>query len=261
VTVNVAAAASELIELPEPWSSSRITVVLPTYNEAENIPVLLGRLFELPLPGLRVVVVDDDSPDGTGEIADKLSGKYGVDRLSVVHRQKKEGLGRAYVEGMGYALSAGAEYVVQMDSDLSHDPEYITQMLGVLLSTDASVVIGSRYVVGASLATEWQWYRKALSAWANLYVHVLLGVRVRDVTSGFKVWRRSALEAINLPDIHSNGYSFQVEMNYRSLKKKLKIVEVPIRFAERSTGTSKMNFRVQVESALMPFKLRRARVL
>jgi dolichol-phosphate mannosyltransferase len=257
VVANVADAASEIIELPEPWRSSKITVVLPTYNEAANIPIMLERLFALPLPALRVVVVDDSSPDGTGEIAEKLSGQYGVDRLSVLHRQKKDGLGRAYVEGMGKALSSGAEYIVQMDSDLSHDPMYIPQMVGVLLSTGASVVVGSRYVVGASLATEWQWYRKALSAWANLYVHALLGVQVRDVTSGFKVWSSAALNAINLPDIHSNGYSFQVEMNYRSLKKSLKLIEVPIRFAERSNGASKMNFRVQIESALMPFKLRR----
>lgn len=158
---------------------------------------------------------------------------------------------------MTYAIQAGAEYVIQMDSDLSHRPEYIPQMLGTLFSTGADTVIGSRYVVGASVATEWSWHRKILSAFANAYVRTLLRLGIRDVTAGFKVWRSSALDQIDISSIRSNGYSFQVEMNCRTIQKGLKVVEIPIHFAERSAGESKMSLRVQLESALMPFLLRR----
>jgi dolichol-phosphate mannosyltransferase len=245
-----------MVELPEPWCSSEITVVLPTYNEADNLPVIAGELFDLPLPHLRILVVDDNSRDGTGQIADDLSDKFGPDRLMVIHRPAKLGLGRAYIDGMTRALEAGAQFIVQMDSDLSHAPEYLPQMLGTLLSTGAAVVIGSRYVAGASLAGEWQWHRRLLSLWAGRYVQILLRIRVRDVTAGFKLWHRSALEAIDLANVHSHGYSFQVEMNYRAIRLGLKIVELPIRFYERNAGASKMNLRVQVESALVPLRLR-----
>jgi dolichol-phosphate mannosyltransferase len=144
-----------------------------------------------------------------------------------------------------------------MDSDLSHAPRYLPQMLGTLLSARADVVIGSRYVAGASLATEWSWYRRALSGFANYYVRALLRLGIRDVTAGFKIWRRSALETIDVASIRSNGYSFQVEMNYRTVRHGLKIVELPIHFAERRDGESKMSLRVQLESALVPFLLRR----
>jgi len=247
------------LELPEPWRSSAITVVLPTYNEASNLPIIVRELFELPLPSLRILVVDDNSQDGTGRIADDLSDKFGADRLTVTHRPAKQGLGRAYVDGMIRALEAGAEFVVQMDSDLSHAPEYLPEMLGTLLSTQAAVVIGSRYVTGASLAEEWGWHRRLLSRWASVYVQTLLRMRVRDVTAGFKLWRRSALEAIDLNSVQSNGYSFQVEMNYRAVQLGLKVIEVPIRFYERNAGSSKMSVKVQIESALVPFQLRRTR--
>ena len=151
----------QAVELPEPWSSSALTIVLPTYNEAANLPVIVDALFALPLTGLRVVVADDNSPDGTGAIADELAAKHAADRMTVLHRPGKQGLGRAYVDGMTRAVEGGAEFVVQMDSDLSHAPEYLPQMLGTLLATDADVVIGSRYVCGASLAREWAWHRKA----------------------------------------------------------------------------------------------------
>jgi dolichol-phosphate mannosyltransferase len=244
------------VELPEPWCSSDVAVVLPTFNEASNLPVIVTQLFNLPLPRLMIFVVDDSSPDGTGQIAEDLSDKFGADRLIVVHRAKKEGLGRAYVDGMTRAVKAGADFVVQMDSDLSHAPEYLPQMLGTLLSTEADVVIGSRYVTGASLAEEWGWHRRLLSRWASIYVQALLHIKVRDVTAGFKLWRKTALEAIDLLSVSSDGYSFQVEMNYRAVELGLKIVEVPIRFYERNAGTSKMNLRVQIESALVPFRLR-----
>jgi dolichol-phosphate mannosyltransferase len=244
-----------LMDIPEPWRSSALTVVLPTYNEAANLPVIVAALFGLPLTGLRILVADDNSPDGTGDIAEALAARYGQDRMSVVHRPGKQGLGRAYVDGMARAVQAGAGFVAQMDSDLSHAPEYLPQMLGALLSTDADVVIGSRYVVGASVARDWPWYRKALSGWANSYVRALLRLGIRDATAGFKLWRTSALEAIHFTSIRSNGYSFQVEMNYRAVRHGLKIVELPIHFAERREGESKMSLRVQLESALMPFLL------
>lgn len=251
------AAASGAVELPEPWRSAAVTVVLPTYNEAANLPVITAELLGLPLSGLRILVADDNSPDGTGDLADQLAGQYGQDKVTVVHRPGKQGLGRAYVDGMTRAMAAGAEFVVQMDADLSHAPAYLPQMLGTLLSAQADVVIGSRYVAGASLASEWSWRRKALSAFANGYVRALLRLGIRDVTAGFKIWRASALEAIDVASIRSNGYSFQVEMNYRSVRKNLKIVELPIRFEERHEGASKMDVKVQLESALMPFQLRR----
>jgi dolichol-phosphate mannosyltransferase len=245
------------VELPEPWRSSAVTVVLPTYNEAANLPVIVAELLALPLPGLRILVADDNSPDGTGAIADGLAQQHEAARITVVHRPGKEGLGRAYVDGMTRAMAAGAEFVVQMDSDLSHAPKYLPQLLGTLLSADADVVIGSRYVTGASVATEWSWRRRALSGFANGYVRALLHLGIRDVTAGFKIWRTTALETIDIASIRSNGYSFQVEMNHRSVRAGLKIVELPIHFADRREGESKMSVRVQLESALMPFQLRR----
>jgi dolichol-phosphate mannosyltransferase len=234
-----------------------VAVVLPTYQEAANLPVIIAALFSLPLPCLHVIVVDDDSPDGTGQIAEDLVGRYGRERLRVVHRPGKEGLGRAYVDGMTHALAAGAEFVVQMDSDLSHRPEYLPQMLGTLLSSGAEVVIGSRYVVGASVGTEWPWHRRSLSWFANMYVRLLLRLEIRDATAGYKMWRAAALDAIGLQTVRSTGYSFQVEMNYRAARQRLKIVELPIHFPDRAEGESKMSLGIQLESAVMPFRLRR----
>ena len=257
MAVREQALGGHAVELPEPWRSSAVTVVLPTYNEAANLPVIVEQLFALPLTGLKILVADDNSPDGTGQVADELAATYGSDRLKVLHRPGKQGLGRAYVDGMTQALAAGADFVVQMDSDLSHAPGYLPQMLGTLLASNADVVIGSRYVSGASLAREWSWRRKALSAFANSYVRVLLHLGIRDVTAGFKLWRASALRTIDVASVRSNGYSFQVEMNYRTIKHGLKVVELPIHFADRREGESKMSFKVQLESALMPIALRR----
>ncbi|MFF0369444.1 polyprenol monophosphomannose synthase [Micromonospora sp. NPDC005087] len=245
----------EPVQLPSPWRDARLTVVVPTYNEAGNLPALVERLLALPLPGLRILVADDNSPDGTGEVADKLAIEH-PDRIEVVHRAGKEGLGRAYVDGMGRALDGGAEYVAQMDADLSHPPEALPGMLGALLSTQAGVVIGSRYVPGGELDENWPLYRRALSGWANLYVHTLLRVRIRDLTAGFKIWRADALRDIGLTRVQSNGYSFQVEMHYLATKLGHTILEVPIRFEERRDGESKMTTATKIESALMPFRLR-----
>jgi dolichol-phosphate mannosyltransferase len=242
--------------LPGPWASAGVSVVLPTYQEAANLPVIVGALFDLPLTGLHLLVVDDNSPDGTGQIAEDLANKYGRHRLSVVHRTAKQGLGRAYVDGLSRAVAAGAEFVVQMDSDLSHGPQYLPQMLGTLLSADADVVIGSRYVVGASVGSGWPWYRRVLSGFANVYVRLLLRIGIRDVTAGYKIWRASALESIGLQSVRSHGYSFQVEMNYRCIRQGLKVVELPIHFTDRTEGKSKITLKSQLESALMPFRLR-----
>lgn len=254
---EIAEAKYRGVELPEPWRSADVVVVLPTYQEAENLPVIMKLLMDLPLPSIRVLVVDDNSPDGTGELAERLAEHYGHSRIAVVHRQGKEGLGKAYLDGMARALNAGAEFVVQMDSDLSHGPEYLPGMLGTLLSAEADVVIGSRYIVGASIGSDWPWHRRALSEFANAYVRTLLHLGIRDVTAGYKMWRASALEAIGLGNVQSNGYSFQVEMNYRARLRGLKMVELPIHFSERVAGESKMSFKVQLESAAMPLRLKR----
>jgi dolichol-phosphate mannosyltransferase len=254
---EIAQSRSNSVQLPEPWRSADVVVVLPTYQEADNLSKIVGALMDSPLSGLRVLIIDDNSPDGTGQLAELLADKYGRHRIGVVHRPGKEGLGRAYLDGMSRAITDGAEFVVQMDADLSHSPEYLPGMLGTLLSAEADVVIGSRYVVGASVASDWPWHRKVLSAFANAYVRMLLRLGVRDVTAGYKMWRSTALQAIGLGNVRSNGYSFQVEMNYRAGLRGLKVVELPIHFTERQAGESKMSFKVQLESAVMPFKLRR----
>ncbi|WP_327368385.1 polyprenol monophosphomannose synthase [Streptomyces sp. NBC_01217] len=239
-------------------TSPKIVVVVPTYDERTNLPVLVNLLMDLGLPDLHILVVDDNSPDGTGEVADKLSADT-AGRVGVLHRKEKDGLGRAYVAGMTRALAEGADVVVQMDADLSHPASRLPVMIETLLAEDAAgdaaVVIGSRYVAGGSLATEWPWHRKVLSAWANLYVNAILRLRVEDATAGFKAWRASTLKAIDVSSVRSNGYSFQVEMNYRTVRRHLRIVEVPIRFEERVAGESKLGLSVQIESALAPWKL------
>jgi dolichol-phosphate mannosyltransferase len=177
-------------------------------------------------------------------------------RVKVLHRQAKDGLGRAYVAGMTLALRDGAEFVMQMDADLSHPVPAVPELIGVLMSTGADVAIGSRYITGGKIDTEWKAHRRLLSAWANFYVRAVLGLRIRDVTAGFKIWRRSALETIDLASLQSNGYSFQVEMHHRANKHDLVIVETPISFAERRAGSSKMSLGTQWESAVMPWRLR-----
>lgn len=236
-------------------TDDRIIVVVPTYNERENLADLTDQLLALPLPGLQILIVDDNSPDGTGELADKLAGNS-VERVTVMHRTAKDGLGRAYVAGMIQALRAGATAIVQMDADLSHHPSAIPLMIDKLKTTDAAVIIGSRYVPGGRTAENWPIRRKALSIWANFYVNAILNLKVKDATAGFKAWRASTLEAIDLESIDSNGYSFQVEMNFRAARSGFKIAEVPITFSERAEGTSKMTLKVQLESAVTPWRLR-----
>lgn len=236
-------------------TGGHITVVVPTYNEKDNLPTLVDQLLALPLEGLRILVVDDSSPDGTGEVADKLAAES-PDHVAVLHRTVKDGLGRAYITGMTQALESGADIVIQMDADLSHPSSVIPLMVETLRTTDAGVVLGSRYVAGGKVAAEWPWHRRALSAWANFYVNAILRLHVRDATAGFKAWHAATLRKIGLETIRSNGYSFQVEMNYRAVRAGYSIAEVPITFSERAEGVSKMSLKVQLESALTPWRLK-----
>ena len=242
---------------------------MPTYNEADNLPAMAGAILDLPFPLLQLLVVDDNSPDSTGHVADELAAQYnqnyiqnspynGFDRprMAVIHRMAKAGLGTAYVAGMSRALADGAEYIVQMDADFSHAPHYILQMVGVMLSTTADVVIGSRYVPGGTLDQGWGFWRRLLSRWANFYSRMILGLRIRDMTAGFKLWRREALLNIGLETIRSNGYSFQVEMAYLCEKLGYRIIEIPIHFADRRIGQSKMDVPVKLESAWRTWQIR-----
>ena len=176
--------------------------------------------------------------------------------MTVIHRPAKSGLGTAYVAGMGRALADGADYVLQMDADFSHSPAYIPQMVGVLESTGAHVVIGSRYVPGGTLDEGWSWWRRFVSWWANLYSRLILGLRIRDMTAGFKLWRRDALLGIGLDKIRSNGYSFQVEMAYLCERLGYKLVEIPIHFEDRRIGHSKLDMPVKLESAWRTWQIR-----
>lgn len=231
----------------------KIIQIIPTYNEVENLPVIVSALFNLSLPGLNILIVDDNSPDGTGEKADQLAQDY-PGKLSVLHRRGKEGLGKAYIEGFQYALDHDAEVIGMMDADLSHPPDRLPAMLEALKQAD--VVIGSRYVPGGSVDQNWAFWRKALSWFGNAYARTILDLPIRDATGGFRMWRRSALEAIPFRNALSNGYVFQVEMNYLAKLAHLKFAEVPIYFAERTKGNSKMSLNIQVEAAARVWQLR-----
>ncbi|GIK41421.1 MAG: dolichyl-phosphate beta-D-mannosyltransferase [Chloroflexota bacterium] len=230
-------------------------VVIPTYNEADNLPAITAELLQLGVPDLQLLVVDDDSPDGTGQIADELAQQRYPGRVHVIHRTGKLGLGTAYIAGFSKALDLGADYVVQMDADFSHSPKYILEMLEKI--KDYEVVVGSRYVGGGELDERWSWWRWLLSWWANVvWTRVILGVRTKDATAGFKCWRRSALQRIGLERITSNGYVFQVEMAYVSEKLGFRILEIPIYFEDRRIGQSKMTVPVKIEAALRVFEIR-----
>lgn len=231
-----------------------VTVVVPTYNEAGNLPALAAELLALPFPGLRVLVVDDASPDGTGRLADELASAS-AGRLAVLHRTGPRGLGRAYLDGFRRALENGADIVVQMDADLSHAPVDVPRLADEL--TDCDVAVGSRYVAGGKVDYRWGVKRKALSRSANLLSRMILGLRTRDATAGFKAWRRSALEAVDLGRVRSNGYLFQEEMAFLSERLTLRIREIPIFFADRQIGRSKMSATAKLEAAIGLIRLRR----
>lgn len=219
-------------------------LVLPTYNEAGNIePFVDAVLAKLP-ESARVLIVDDNSPDGTGEIADRLATEH--KSVTVLHRPRKEGLGPAYIAGFRRALEGGAGLVLEMDSDFSHDPAYLPRLLEAGERTD--LAIGSRYVPGGGVG-DWSMLRRAISRGGSAYARLVLGVRVQDLTGGFKCFRREVLEAIDLDSISSRGYAFQVEMTYRAIERGFEVVEVPIVFRERRAGKSKMDRSIVAEAA------------
>lgn len=225
----------------------KTTIVVPTYREAENLPKLIPALLHLPSLPLKVIVVDDHSPDGTGEIADSFAERF-PGRLSVLHRRGKLGLGSAYIQGFRLALQQGAEVIGQMDADFSHAPEKIIELYRALENCD--VALGSRYVRGGQLDRQWPIWRKALSAFGNLYAREILRLPVQDVTGGYKLWRRQMLTQMPLERVRSNGYAFQVEMTYIAHRLGAVFQEVPIYFAERTSGESKMSLRIQLEAAM-----------
>lgn len=224
-------------------------VVIPTYNERDNLVQLLEGLLQY--PALKVLIVDDQSPDGTGQLADQLARER-PGRIEVVHRTGRRGFGRSLLEGLSRAIQGDADFVFQMDADLSHDPKYLAEMMAA--ASDADLVIGSRYLHGVSVVN-WPLRRIILSAFANQYVRVVTRLSVRDCTSGFRCWRRDALARLPMDRLESEGYSLLVEMLYLAERARCRIVESPIIFVERRLGVSKMSSRVMLESALTPWRL------
>ncbi len=221
-------------------------IVVPTYNEAENLPLMAEALLKLPIDDLHLLIVDDNSPDGTGDIAESLKDIY-RDRIMVLHREGKQGLGTAYLQGFGLCLEKGAEAIVQMDADFSHNPNKVISLLENL--KDHDMVLGSRYVSGGSLDDSWAAWRKSLSSFGNFYARLILGMPILDVTGGFRAWRSDTLSGIPLDRVRSQGYAFQVEMAYVTHLLGFTIKEIPIYFAERERGDSKMSLGIQVEAA------------
>ncbi len=221
-----------------------VWLVIPTYNEAANVEAIVAAALEQLPPTRRLLVVDDSSPDGTGRIADRLA--EGRDDVAVLHRPAKRGLGPAYVAGFREALAGGAELIAHMDADFSHDPADLPRLLEA--AADADLVLGSRYVEGGTV-TDWGPRRRAISRWGSVYARAALGVGIRDLTGGFKVFRRRALEAIDLQSLASLGYAFQVETTFRTIRAGFRVVEVPITFRDRRVGQSKMTGSVMLEAA------------
>ncbi|HVK86288.1 MAG TPA: polyprenol monophosphomannose synthase [Kofleriaceae bacterium] len=230
---------------------ARTLIVVPTYNERDNVRGVAAA-FLAALPAVQLLFVDDNSPDGTGQVLDELAA--GEPRIHVMHRAGKLGLGTAYVQGFGWGLERGYDYLLEMDADGSHDPKYLPQMVA-LADDGADLVIGSRYVPGGG-TQNWGVGRKLISRGGSLYARTILGVDVRDLTAGFMLWRRTALEAIDLSTITSNGYSFQIEMKYRALQRGLRVVETPIVFVDRAVGQSKMSRKIFAEALLKVWSLR-----
>ena len=231
--------------MPDPAApgSSDAWVILPTYNEAENLERIVNAVLHQLRDSDRVLVVDDNSPDGTGEIADRLADSN--ESVSVLHRPRKEGLGPAYLAGFHVALDGGAQRIVEMDADFSHDPAYLPKLIGAAEHYD--LVIGSRYVPGGGV-TEWGPVRRFISRGGSSYARVALGLPIRDLTGGFKCFRREVLETINLDTIQARGYAFQVETTYRAIRAGFRVVEIPIVFRDRADGTSKMSRSIVAEA-------------
>ena len=226
-------------------------IVIPTYNERENIEPLLAAVFEQ-LPDVHVLIVDDASPDGTGDVADHLAAAD--ERVHVIHRAGKQGLGTAYVAGFRYGLARDYVYLIEMDADFSHDPQYLPIMLG-RARAGADLVLGSRYVAGGG-TENWGALRKLISRGGSAYARAILGVKVRDLTGGFKCFRRRVLETLDLGAVRSEGYSFQVEMTFRTVKEGFVVEEIPITFVDRRVGQSKMSRAIFLEAVWMVWALR-----
>ncbi len=242
---------ADLLDTPAtPW------LILPTYNEAENIEAIVAAAGDA-LAGAtdgayKIAIVDDGSPDGTGAIADRLARER--DQVEVLHRAEKNGIGPAYLAGFRYALDHGAGYVMEMDSDFSHDPADLARLLGAVRS-GADLALGSRYVPGGGV-TDWGLLRRAISQGGSTYARRVLGVRVRDLTGGFKCFKREVLEAIHFDSVRSQGYAFQVELTYRAVRAGFQVVEVPIVFKDRERGQSKMSWRIAAEAMWLVPRLR-----
>jgi dolichol-phosphate mannosyltransferase len=226
-------------------------VCIPTYNERENLEPITRGVLEAE-PRVDVLVVDDSSPDGTGVLADELARAQ--PRIHVLHREKKEGLGRAYLAAFRWALDRGYSLIIEMDADFSHHPKYLPRLLDEA-QAGADLVLGSRYVAGGG-TVNWGVGRKLLSRGGSLYARTILGIRIRDLTGGFKCFNRRVLEAIDLPSVQSSGYAFQIELTYRTLKKGFQVREVPIVFEDRRVGQSKMSRKIFLEGLTMVWKLR-----
>jgi dolichol-phosphate mannosyltransferase len=231
----------------------RAIVCLPTYDERENLEPMVRALGAVLGPDDRVLVIDDSSPDGTGEIADRLAAELAW--VDVLHRPRKEGLGRAYLDGFRRALADGAELVLELDCDFSHDPADVPRLIAAADAAD--LVLGSRYVSGGG-TRNWGLVRRAISRWGSLYAQVLLGLRVRDLTGGFKCYRREVLETIDLRAIRSRGYAFQIETTYRAVRAGFRVLEIPIRFTDREVGGSKMSRAIVLEAIWKVLVLRLA---
>ena len=227
-----------------------VLVVVPTYNERENLPDLVRAIVAH--QGVRVMVVDDQSPDGTGAVADALASEF-AGRVTVVHRTGRRGLGRSYVDGLQRAIADGADLICQMDADFSHDPKYLPAIIAA--AADHDVVIGSRYLNGVSVVN-WPLRRIVLSAFANRYIRAITGLRAQDCTSGYRCWRREALAGLPLDGVVSDGYAFLVELLYQAHRRGARIGEVPIIFVERKLGVSKLSGSVLLESGVTPWRLR-----
>jgi len=229
----------------------KFVIVIPTYNEKANLEKLLPQIFALPLENLSVLIVDDNSPDGTGQFAEQLSA--GEPRVKVLHRPQKAGLGRAYIAGFKQALAGGADYILEMDADLSHDPKYLPAILAAAANCD--LVLGSRYVRGGGVSN-WNLTRRLISRFGNIYARLILSLPYHDLTGGFKCYRRAVLENIGLDDLSSVGYNFQIETTYQAHLKGYRICEVPIVFTERAEGQSKFDFKIMLESFWKVLRLR-----
>lgn len=226
-------------------SSLKVAIVVPTYNEAETLPVLIEKVLEQNIDELGFVVVDDGSPDGTGDIADRLADEFdGV--FIVLHREGKQGLGTAYMAGFQIALDAGADQIIEMDADLSHPPKVLHGLIGALDGAD--VAVASRYVSGGGVDPEWRWGRRQISYWGNVGIRSILGLKVKDATSGFKGFRRKALESIGIQRLTLTGFGFQAEVAYRCQQAGMDVVEYPYTFMERTAGKSKMSFSIVIEA-------------